>query len=303
MLKYVAAAAALKTLSLSSSFYRALGNTVGARRRINTGLRQQYLDRAKNVFALARQYKLKDGDRLLELGTGWVHWESLIYRLYCDVETVLFDVWDNRQLEPLKRYCAQLESVIDNQIPMDAAKGRRVHQLLRQISAVSSFDELYRLLNWKYVVEPSGKLNKLADGSFNLVYSVNVAEHIQKEIVPGYVKDMHRILAPGGLSIQTIDLTDHLTTQFEKDVSLKNYLKYSDRTWKLLFENNVQYFNRIQAPEWLAYFADAGFELVQDFSEFKNPGPIRIHKQYSHLKPQEIECMTLNVVHRKPHVA
>jgi SAM-dependent methyltransferase len=300
MLKYVASAAALKTLSLSPSFYRLLGNTVGAKRRVNIGLRQQYLDRVKNVFATSSRYNVQDGHRLLELGTGWVHWESLIYRLFYDVEVVLFDVWDNRQLTAVKRYCKELDGVIDAHLNLSSAQSERVHRLIRQIIGVNSFDELYQLLNWRYLMQPSGRLINLPSESFNLVYSVNVAEHIQRDIVPGYIRDMFRVLKPGGLSVHTIDLKDHLV-QYAPGISLKNYLRYSDRTWKVLFENNLQYFNRIQPPAWFKYFEDAGFELVDDLSEVGDLGRIRVHKQYCDLKEKEINCVVLNLVHRRPH--
>lgn len=301
MLRYAAAAAALKTLSVSSSFYRLLGNTVGARGRVKVGLRQQYLDRAKKVFAISKRYKIEDGQRLLELGTGWVHWESLIFRLFNDVEIVLLDVWDNRQLAALKQYCRQLDAVIDVHIDMNHAQSVRAHGLLDQILTVNSFDEMYRLLNWKYVIEPSGKLQNLPADHFDLAYSVNVAEHIHSHLVPGYVKDMYRILKPGGLSIHTIDLTDHLTTQYAPDMSVKNYLRYSDRVWKMFFENGPQYFNRLQRSQWLAYFDGACFELKEDFSRFDNIGPIKVHKQYGNLTQKDVDCMALNIVHKKPY--
>ena len=64
-------------------------------------------DRVKRMLRLQKNYNIvHHGDRILELGTGWLHWEALTLRLFYDIEAVLFDVWDNRQLGGLKNYLA-----------------------------------------------------------------------------------------------------------------------------------------------------------------------------------------------------
>src|SRR5712692_650650 len=106
MIKYVTIATMLKMFSISPQtrrIYRLLGNTLGQRRRIQRGLRRAYVNRVKRLLELCEKYSaIQAGDRLLEIGTGWVHWESTVIRLFYDVEVTLFDVWDNRHLEA---YC------------------------------------------------------------------------------------------------------------------------------------------------------------------------------------------------------
>jgi cyclopropane fatty-acyl-phospholipid synthase-like methyltransferase len=292
-------ALSLKGLSSSRAFYRFLGNTVGARKRVERGVNEFYFKRARNIYELCKRHNVKDGDRLIELGTGWVHWESLIIRLFWDVKIVLYDVWDNRQWSAFRAYCEQLERNIDDHINMSPAQSKRAHLLLKQILTASSFEEVYVLLDWEYVVEPSGTLETIPDNSFDAVYSVVVAEHIGESGLPQYVENMNRILVPGGLSMHYIDLGDHLS-YYTSDVCKKNYLRYSDTTWKLLFENNVQYFNRVQSNEWLEYFQKAGFDLVENCSEYESMDSIKIDKQYANLDKQTIDCVALDIVHRKP---
>jgi hypothetical protein len=109
MTKYMLTAAELKVFSFSPQakrVYHQLGNTFGQRRRIRQGLGRKYLDRAKRILKLCeRNHAIQRGDRLLEIGTGWMHWESTIIRLLYDVEITLFDIWDNRQFGAYKRYC------------------------------------------------------------------------------------------------------------------------------------------------------------------------------------------------------
>src|SRR5215469_6747854 len=102
MLKYNLTALALKAFSCSKptrSFYRYLGNQLGAKKRAGKQMPPYYFERAERNVAWCLKYAPLHGDDVLvELGTGWVHWEALTLRLFFDFKGVLYDVWDNRQL-------------------------------------------------------------------------------------------------------------------------------------------------------------------------------------------------------------
>ena len=303
-IKYIFTAAALKLFSVSPWFYRFLGNTFGAKRRVRYGLPNYYPHRAKRFLTRCEKHRaVRDGDRVLEIGTGWVHWESIVLRLFYDVEATLFDVWDNRQLEALKRYFGQFEKLITKEIDVDVneAQQQRVERLFQLITHANSFDELYHALGFKYVVETSGTLGQFQDESFNLIYSYAVLEHVDSAVVPNLIYDFHRLLKPGGFSIHSIDLGDHLVySAGARSMSQKNYLRYSDKTWRRYFENRVQYFNRIQRPEWLNLFQGAGLELVEEESYPCRIDTIDIAKTYKLLEGHDLECRGLLVVHQKP---
>ncbi len=304
MVKYIMTAATLKMFSISSQtrwVYRQLGNTLGQRRRIQRGLGRPRLVRAKKILELCkRHHAIQHGDRLLEVGTGWVHWESTIIRLFYDVEITLFDVWDNRHLEAYKHHLWQLEQIVDSELDMNPVQQERVHGLLRAISKANSFDDIYKLLGFSYVINPSGTLKQFQNESFALIFSCNVLEHVDRDILPEFTQDFHRLLKPGGYSIHQIDPGDHLA-YYDKSVSLKNYLRYSDNVWRRYFENQVQYFNRVQRPEWLALFQKAGFETIEEESVSVDIGTMKIDKSYEGLEKQDLQCISLNVVHKKSH--
>lgn len=306
MIRYVTAAAALKLFSagpLMRGLYRQLGNVGGARQRIRQGLPSSYVERALRFKRLCEEHgAIGNGMRLLELGTGWAHWESTFIRLFYDVEAALFDVWDNRQLEAFQCYFGELEAHLDGEIELDAAASPRAHDLLRAIAAASTFDELYRLLGFQYVVDPGGSLRHFEDGSFDLVFSFNVLEHVQAGILSQFTLDMAGLLKPGGYAIHQIDLGDHLA-YYDPAVSVKNYLRYSDTAWKRCFENEVQYFNRVQRPEWLHLFQSAGLVLVEEHLVTGDIGGIAVDGTYAHLDRQDLGCTALTVVYRKPRGA
>ena len=302
MIKYVAVAAALKAFSVcpqSKALYRAIGNTVGSRRRTRRGLPKSRIRRARRLLDLLEKHNaIHDSARLLEVGTGWIHWESVFLRLFYDVDVTLYDVWDNRQLEPLKRYFAELDRLIDEEVAIDPRRHQRVHGLLRSISSVDSFSDLYSVLGFDYVVDTSGTLDCLPDESFDVVFSCNVLEHVAAAILPGFVQSFSRLLPPGGYSVHSIDMGDHLS-YYDRRVSAKNYLTYSDSVWKRLFENEVQYFNRVQRSGWLSLFRNAEFQLMHEDSAFIDLGTIAVAKRYEYLSRRDRDCIGLTVLHRK----
>lgn len=269
MLKYVTTAMALKAFSatpLTKRLYRSLGNRVGNERRRTGPMPRYYVDRVQRMLNLLDQHQIvSDGDRILELGTGWLHWEALTLRLFLDVEAVLFDVWDNRQLGALKNYVHQLSPILPELKGISPERLRRAQALTADIERVHSFEELYRLMAFTYVVEPSGSLAQFSPGSFQLVVSAGVLEHVYEQIVPPVIASTHRILRPGGWAVHSIDTSDHLS-HYDRSVSPKRYLGFSEPTWRWVCDNDVQHINRIQRGEWLDIFARAGFEVVDEDS-------------------------------------
>lgn len=304
MVKYTIAAIALKLFSSCrqmKSLYRSIGNIFGARNRIKRAVPRFYLERNKWFLEIIKKYNIiKNDDKILELGTGWVHWESIIIRLLYDVNITLFDVWDNRQLDILKSYFNELDENLDKEMALSDIEKDRVHGLLRYICSVSSFDALYLLLGFQYIINPEGKLSHFQDESFDVVFSFGVFEHIDKDILSHYLKDIYRILKPAGFSVHSINIGDHLY-DYDKKVSAKNYLRYSDATWKLLFENKVQYFNRVQRAEWLCLFREAELDLIEQESILTNINNININKKYINMTGQDLECFLLRLVHQKRH--
>lgn len=302
MIKYYTTACALKLFSLSAptrQMYRILGNTVGARRRVRTGLPAGYIVRANWLLSLFEKYNVRhEGAKLLELGTGWMHWDAVVIRLFYNAQCTLFDVWDNRQFQAFHAYASGLLDVFDDAIEIGSSEHSEAKEILRTIVSISCFEELYELLGFQYVVEPAGTLQKFEHNTYDVCFSYNVFEHINGVIISDYVRKLYHLLKPGGYSFMRIDMSDHLA-HFDQNVCRKNYLRYSDTVWMRFFENDVQYFNRIQRGEWLKLFSEAGFMLVEE-EVLSEPINTSINKKYEHLSRKDIECTILKLVHQKP---
>jgi len=304
MIKYISTAAGLKCFSatpLMRRLYRRVGNLAGNRRRGTEPIPWYYLERTKRMLRLQKEHKLlRNGDRILELGTGWLHWEALTTKLFFDIQAVLFDVWDNRQLTALKNYAAQLSPILlkDN-LGLPSEQLERAQSLLRAIGSIDTFEDFYKLLEFEYVVESSGSLKQFPSNSLQLVVSGGVLEHVDREAVPLLLKETLRVLKPGGWALHSIDIEDHLS-HYDRKTSKKMYLAFSERTWTHLFENKVQYINRLQRGEWLELFKTAGFELVDEDSWNVDLGRLRVARRYANMDRHDLECAVLRVLFRKP---
>ena len=285
---------------MTKSLYRTLGNTCGTRKRLRSGMPDYYVRRVARMLNLCERFKIiGHGDRLVEIGTGWMHWEALTIRLFFDIEAILFDVWDNRQLPALKQYLTDFGRRVGTDISVHPDQQRRVSMLIEEILRIKSFEDLYDLLGFKYMVDKNGNLNRIERESVDLVVSAGVLEHVKRDHVGGLVKEFNCLLKPGGFSMHSINLGDHLQA-YDRHVSEKNYLKYSDKIWHRLFQNEVQYINRLQRPEWLALFDEAKFKLVDEESTSVSLGKLRVHEKYGALSKADLECFSLNLLHRKP---
>jgi len=302
MIRYHLSALALKGLSCcepARKLYRGLGNRLGGKKRTVGTMPNYYLDRVERNMSLCRKYgALQADDLLLELGTGWVHWEAITLRLFFDFQAVLYDVWDNRQLSALKSYIRQLQARFGQPGFLEGCDFDRARSVARKIEGAESFEDLYRILGFRYVLDPSGLMETLPRSAFRMVISAGVMEHIPAETAPQFVSNMGSLLVPGGLGIHSIAIMDHLAF-YDRSASPKQYLAFSDAQWKFWCENGVQYINRIQRSNWLRMYADAGLTVLEEISARVEVNDLKIHPQYRDLSREDIECTNLVVVARR----
>jgi len=196
-------------------------------------------------------------------------------------------------------YFEALRKVIGDTIDMTPEENERVSDLLYHIISKKSFETLYNLLKLTYVIEPTGTLHRFQDESFDVIISFDVLEHVKRDILPGFVHDIGRMLKPGAFSIHQIDISDHLA-YFAPKTCKKNYLRYSNNTWKYFFENKVQYINRVQRSEWFNLFRKSGLNLVEEKIIPCEIDNIRIHEVYDRFDRIDLECSNLMIVLHKP---
>jgi len=297
MLKYTAVALALKLFStntLSRSLYRKLGNAIGKNAKNSVDI-DRYTSMGNELVELCDKYQVfgeSVNGNALELGTGWVHWYSLYTRLHKNIKITMFDVWDNRQLDSLKAIfsrCCEESSL---------SKHKMSSEGLAKLLNAESFDEIYNEFNLNYFISPDGDLSELHERSYDCIFSYDVLEHIPLDSVEKAIEQQYHLLKVGGYAIHNIGIGDHLT-QYDRKESWKKYLEYSDFTWKLFFENKVQYINRLQGADWLDIFKRKGFTLLEQRPDLISLEELNINKKYKHYSNEDLACKALTLVFKK----
>lgn len=301
MLKYALAATALRLFSVndfSRGAYRRLGNIAGGKRR-QRAINPSYITRADGNLAYIEKFgAIADGMSVMELGTGWVHWEALFTRLFYDVEITLYDVWDNRQFDGFRNYARSLREQLADQVERPPAAIARAERLLDELAALTSFDAVYERLGFRYVVDQSGKLDSIAADSIDLVISSDVMEHIPADTLPRLIGDFARVLKPGGAVAQQIVEADHLRI-YDRAVHGKNYLRYSDRQWRRWFDNGVQYINRLQHSDFVRLFRQGGFAVVaEEIVQSDDTSVLRIDPRWAGYDKADLDATVTRLIAR-----
>ena len=289
MLRYAVAALTLKAFSLNAPtrhLYRRLGNRLGGKLRERGRFDlDAYIKRGELLVELYRKYEnLKPNDRLLELGTGWMHWYAIYLRLAYECRIATLDIWDNRQFKGMQACFARLP----NRAP-----------LLDKVLKMQSFEELYELLGFEHVIVPDGQLDGFKSESLTSVFSMHVLEHVPTKYIQAVVDGMFRTMKPGHHTVHQIGIDDHLA-HYDRRVSGKKYITFSNRTWAAFFENEVQYHNRLQPSDFRKIFERSGFELVQQEDERTTIHDLAVSKDFRHYSEDDLACTISTVVFRKP---
>ena len=299
-IRYFGAALGLKLFGLNANtrgIYRKLGNSLF--RAKHAAVTAVDREQGHWLYNNIDRYKSPAG-KILELGTGWTHFYSAFLRCFLDADLVLFDIQDNRNLKSFKERMGKLADLL-----LGEPEGRedrtkdRIHEMSEIIKAAESFPPIYSRLHMTYVISPSGSLENFEENEFDVIFSVDVLEHISKRQLEEVALTMFRILKPGGIFLHQIGLDDHLA-HYAPGMPGKNYLRYSERTSRLLLDNSVQYHNHLQASDYLRIFQESGFEL-SSYHLDRDPKsvPAKISSEYSKYPKEMIEAVRAAMVFLK----
>jgi SAM-dependent methyltransferase len=119
---------------------------------------------------------------------------------------------------------------------------------------LATFDGFLRSCRASYLTAGLDSLRAIPASSVDFVWSQAVLEHVPAAEFLPTMRELHRVLKPGGTASHRVDLKDHLAGAL-------NNLRFSQATWESqLFRRSGFYTNRIRYGQMLDMFAQAGFE-------------------------------------------
>ncbi|MFM2044445.1 MAG: hypothetical protein RLY86_3021 [Pseudomonadota bacterium] len=211
-----------------------------------------------HVALLTRAGLRMEGARILELGSGWFPIIPLMLRV---AGAGLVHVTDVHRLIDRGTILAAVDFLYGHRdtilTRLDQAPARL--DMILSVDRSTDTDRLLADLGLTYIVpfDPA-----VAMPDVDAVISQTVLEHIPPPVIEGLFRAMAARMPPGTLMSHGIDNTDH---RANKDPGLNrfDFLRYSDKTWRMLCLNPQDYTNRLRHSDYLALFPRSGHRVVE----------------------------------------
>ncbi len=145
---------------------------------------------------------------------------------------------------------------------------------LKSDKKINSFDDL-ALFGIEYRAPYDATKTDFEDKTLDACISTNTLEHIPKESITSIFDELYRTLKDDGIVSARIDYSDHYA-HTDKTISLFNYLKFDENTWKR-YNHNCHYQNRLRHYDYVKIFNKCGFVVIEEeliFSENNIPTEI-----------------------------
>ncbi len=203
-----------------------------------------------------------------EFGTGWdlaiplSYWAlGVEYQTLVDIRPNLRPELVNLTLKRLGRLRGELEE----------NAGRPVRDPVTKQIASGADLEAFGI---RYLAPRDARATGLEAESIDFVTSTNTLEHIPAADLVPILRECRRLLRPEGLVSSRIDLCDHYSYA-DRGLTPYNFLRYSDRTWRLL-DSKLSHQNRLRRPDFLQAFAAAGLSVVDERAQAPESGASRL---------------------------
>lgn len=137
------------------------------------------------------------------------------------------------------------------------------------------------------------------DPPIDLVVSNNTLEHVERKALADILAALRRVAASGAVMSHFIDLADHYS-HFDRQLTPYNFLRYRPATWRL-FNNRLQYQNRLRVSDYRAAHARAGFRVVlEENDDSAGPGleGLQVAREFRHYSRQDLAVTSSWMVSR-----
>jgi SAM-dependent methyltransferase len=289
--------------SVSDSLYYRLQRMAGGLRAIDP--MRDMNNAAAIVRTLRAQHTVAEGKTFFLLGTGrtvnvpiglWLCGAARV--IVTDLKPDLRPDLVVESLRRLRDYRVELEARFSVKVDQDALHDR----LDRLVALPDDSTAVLSLAGIDYRVPSDTASSGLPDGSVDFYCSSNVFEHVSPETMRGMLHESRRLLAPGGLFLHRMDLSDHFS-HTDRSLSAVHFLRYGERAWARIAGNRYMYHNRMRGYEYDALLRGEGARilLVEEFVDVRAQtelagGNIPLDPRFAGHTPGELAVSYLTVV-------
>ena len=210
---------------------------------------------------------------VMELGTGWFPVAPVALSLAGARQVFTVDNTSHLTPEHVRRTLEVFAGLVDRGA-LAAPRADRMARL-RGLCAEprpAPVSEVMRALDVTALVTDARRM-RLDAGTVDLFLSNNTLEHIPGPIIEGIFREFYRVGRADAVMSHWIDMGDHYAN-FDRSIGVYNFLKYPRPVWRL-FNNDLQYQNRLRVPDFRDLHAAAGWRIVREDNVAGAPDDLR----------------------------
>ena len=232
----------------------------------------------KHIDAI-RQYGQRPLDRAVffEFGTGWDLTIPFAFYGFGVNQQILVDICDLIRIAIVNDTIAKCQKMAAK-LSIDRIPGARLN---------SEKYGFRHALKQQYGIDYRAPCNASQTGlpsqSVDYITSTSTLEHIAPAEIRSILRECRRILRDDGLMSVLIDYDDHYS-YFDRNISVYNYLQYSDQVWKLLYSPPLHYQNRLRHRDYIELFQSEGFFITEDQHKTATDKDLKTLRQISRSK-------------------
>lgn len=110
------------------------------------------------------------------------------------------------------------------------------------------------LTSIEYLAPADAAATGLPARSIDFHTSYTVLEHIAEPVLERILAEGRRLLRPEGAFVHLVDFSDHFSHS-DPNLSSANFLRFSNRAWRLYSGNRYMYMNRLRYDDYQRLFA------------------------------------------------
>jgi len=177
----------------------------------------------------------------------------------------------------------------------DHLDGQRLDHVLRMdLTTCRPLATILEELRIQYIAPGDASRLPLQEESIDYHISYTVFEHIPPVVLAAILREGLRISRPRALFVHKIDYSDHFAHS-DGHITLVNFLRYGDRSWRLFAGNRYMYMNRLRHRDHLEIFQRSGLTVVSAEPTVDSrsldalySGQLRPHQRFQSYAPEEL---------------
>jgi SAM-dependent methyltransferase len=227
----------------------------------------------KLIRTAGRHIDFSKGPVAAEVGTGWAPLLPILLG-FAGARTLTFDV--NRFLVPAnirttltilgkhsQTVATELGCTIDDVY-------QRIESALTQ-PANAPVEALLEPFHVTYTAPVTGRPFPLEEGSLDMFVSNLVLAHVPADVMPDFIREMHRVMKDGAIAVHRIRMSDEFAGG-DPRVHDMNFLRFSSKFWNRFANTRIKYNNRLRCSQYKKAFEECGFELLESEENVSQEG-------------------------------